>query len=213
MPSTATSSQGQRERALQEFRDGIAPILVATDIAARGIDVDNVTHVIQYDLPDVPESYVHRIGRTARAGASGEAVALVASEELDKLWAVEKLVRTPIPAEDHRMDQSVPVARAPANGKSAGRPQQHRGGGQNRGRGAPGGGAPRSGAPRPRQPQGQRPSGAPRGADAGQTRRRAMPAAIASVGRKDRRWRDADFREGGAAPGARDATWRVGGED
>src|SRR3712207_2202759 len=69
-------SQGQRERALLEFRTGQAPILVATDIAARGIDVEAVTHVVQYDLPDVPESYVHRIGRTARAGASGEAVAL-----------------------------------------------------------------------------------------------------------------------------------------
>jgi ATP-dependent RNA helicase RhlE len=202
-------SQGQRERALQEFRDGVAPILVATDIAARGIDVDNVTHVIQYDLPDVPESYVHRIGRTARAGASGEAVALVAADELDKLWAVEKLVRTPIPAEDHRQDQSIPVARAPANGKSASRPQQ-RGGGQGRGRGAPGGPARSGGAPRP---QGNRPAGPPRGPDAGQSRRRAMPAAIAEVGRKDRRWRDADFREGASAPAERDRTWRVGGDD
>src|SRR5215210_1630048 len=102
-------SQSQRERALLEFRIGRAPILVATDIAARGIDVDNVTHVVQYDLPDVPESYVHRIGRTARAGASGEAVALVSPDEVDKLRAVEKLIRQAIPAEDLRQDKSAPL--------------------------------------------------------------------------------------------------------
>ena len=105
-------SQGQRERALAEFKSGQAPILVATDIAARGIDVAGVTHVVQYDLPDTPESYVHRIGRTARAGASGEAVALCAPDEMDKLRAVEKLIRQLIPAEDMRADRSVPLARA-----------------------------------------------------------------------------------------------------
>ncbi|MBL6458937.1 DEAD/DEAH box helicase [Belnapia sp. T6] len=203
-------SQGQRERALQEFREGSAPILVATDIAARGIDVDNVTHVVQYDLPDVPESYVHRIGRTARAGASGEAVALVAAEDLDKLWAVEKLIRTPIPAEDHRLDQSSPVTRPVQAGRSAGRPQGHRGGGgQGRGRGAPG--PQRSGhAPRPQgQPGGQRPAAA----GANQTRRRAMPAAMGEATRRDRNWRDGDFRDGGSKPGSRDRTWSVGGDD
>ena len=73
-PSAAihgNKSQGQRERALADFRTGATRVLVATDIAARGIDVDGVTHVINYDLPNVPESYVHRIGRTARAGAGG----------------------------------------------------------------------------------------------------------------------------------------------
>ncbi|SDE34729.1 ATP-dependent RNA helicase RhlE [Belnapia rosea] len=207
-------SQGQRERALQEFREGSAPILVATDIAARGIDVDNVTHVVQYDLPDVPESYVHRIGRTARAGASGEAVALVAAEELDKLWAVEKLIRTPIPAEDHRQDQSSPVTRPVQTGRPAGRPQGHRGGGgQGRGRGAPGQ-QRQGGGPRPQgQPAGQR-QAAPRGAEAGnQSRRRAMPAAMSDATRRDRTWRDGDFREGSTAPGARDRTWRMGGDD
>ena len=115
-------SQPQRERALAEFKTGRAPILVATDIAARGIDVSGVTHVVQYDLPDVPESYVHRIGRTARAGASGEAVALCAPDEVDKLRAVEKLIRQAIPAEDQRADRSRPVvavapsARACASG-------------------------------------------------------------------------------------------------
>ncbi len=93
-------SQGQRERALAEFKTGRAPVLVATDIAARGIDVDGVTHVMQFDLPDTPESYVHRIGRTARAGASGVAIALCAPDEQEKLRAVEKLIRVRIPAED-----------------------------------------------------------------------------------------------------------------
>ena len=74
-------SQGQRERALQAFRDGEAPILVATDIAARGIDVPGVSHVVNYDLPNVPEAYVHRIGRTARAGAEGIAISLCDGDE------------------------------------------------------------------------------------------------------------------------------------
>ncbi|MEY3730196.1 MAG: hypothetical protein RLZZ57_952, partial [Pseudomonadota bacterium] len=84
-------SQNAREAALAAFRDGRAPVLVATDIAARGIDVDGVTHVIQFDLPEVPETYVHRIGRTARAGAAGIAIALCSGEDRDKLRAIEKL--------------------------------------------------------------------------------------------------------------------------
>ncbi|WP_207538352.1 DEAD/DEAH box helicase [Sabulicella rubraurantiaca] len=98
--------QSQRERALAEFKSGRAPILVATDIAARGIDVREVTHVIQHDLPEVPETYVHRIGRTARAGAEGEAVALVAPDELGLLRAVERLTRQSVPMEDQRADKS-----------------------------------------------------------------------------------------------------------
>ena len=74
-------SQPQRERALAAFRSGEARVLVATDIAARGIDVDGVTHVINFDLPNVPESYVHRIGRTARAGRAGVAISLCDDSE------------------------------------------------------------------------------------------------------------------------------------
>ncbi|HEY7853240.1 MAG TPA: DEAD/DEAH box helicase, partial [Caulobacteraceae bacterium] len=74
-------SQGQRERALAAFKSGAVRALVATDIAARGIDVDSVTHVVNYDLPNVPEAYVHRIGRTARAGAGGIAISLVSDDE------------------------------------------------------------------------------------------------------------------------------------
>jgi ATP-dependent RNA helicase RhlE len=86
-------SQSQRVQALNGFKSGKTPILVATDIAARGIDIDNVTHVINFDLPHVAESYVHRIGRTARAGAEGVAISLVAPDERPLLRAVERLIR------------------------------------------------------------------------------------------------------------------------
>jgi len=86
-------SQPQRERALGEFRSGQARILVATDIAARGIDVSGVSHVFNFELPNVPEQYVHRIGRTARAGATGMAVSFVADDERPYLRSIEKLTR------------------------------------------------------------------------------------------------------------------------
>ncbi len=86
-------SQAARQRALKRFRDGEARVLVATDIAARGIDVDGITHVINYELPNEPESYVHRIGRTARAGAGGAAVAFCDAGERAYLRAIERLIR------------------------------------------------------------------------------------------------------------------------
>lgn len=91
-------SQGQRQRALDAFRKGTDPVLIATDIAARGIDVPGVELVVNYDLPNVPESYVHRIGRTARAGASGLAVSFCSGEEVKLLRDIEKLIRINIPA-------------------------------------------------------------------------------------------------------------------
>ena len=100
VPSAAiygNKSQPQRERALAGFKSGATRVLVATDIAARGIDVDDVTHVINFDLPNVPESYVHRIGRTARAGASGVAISLCGPEERPFLRDIEKLIRTKVP--------------------------------------------------------------------------------------------------------------------
>ena len=90
-------SQGQRERALAAFRDGSCPVLIATDIAARGIDIPDVGLVINYELPDVPEVYVHRIGRTARAGAEGLAVSLCSGAERGALRDIEKLIRLQIP--------------------------------------------------------------------------------------------------------------------
>ena len=86
-------SQGQRVRTLNAFRDGSCPVLVATDIAARGIDIDGVSHVFNFEMPDVADQYVHRIGRTARAGREGLAIALIAEDELWHLRQVEKLVK------------------------------------------------------------------------------------------------------------------------
>jgi ATP-dependent RNA helicase RhlE len=90
-------SQSARERALGNFKSGQTRVLVATDIAARGIDVESISHVINYDLPNVPESYVHRIGRTARAGASGVAISFCDAEERAYLRDIQKLIRTEIP--------------------------------------------------------------------------------------------------------------------
>ena len=92
-PSTATRARRQRERALGLFRTGDVKVLVATDIAARGIDIPGVSHVLNFDLPNVPEQYVHRIGRTARAGASGLAHAFCAPDERPYLKDIEKLTR------------------------------------------------------------------------------------------------------------------------
>jgi ATP-dependent RNA helicase RhlE len=103
-------SQSLRERALAAFRASKARVLVATDIAARGIDIDQVTHVVNYELPDVPESYVHRIGRTARAGAAGIAISLCDAEERGQLRDIERLTGQSIPAEDRRQRRSAGYA-------------------------------------------------------------------------------------------------------
>ncbi|QUX90769.1 ATP-dependent RNA helicase [Marinomonas sp. A3A] len=86
-------SQGARTRALSDFKEGRIRILVATDIAARGLDIEQLPHVVNFDLPDVAEDYVHRIGRTGRAGATGKAISLVAADELDQLRAIERLTQ------------------------------------------------------------------------------------------------------------------------
>jgi ATP-dependent RNA helicase RhlE len=95
-------SQSQRERALLSFRQGRTRILVATDIAARGIDVDGITHVVNFDLPEVAEAYVHRIGRTARAGAAGIAISFCDHEERGYLRDIERLTRQTLPVTDRR---------------------------------------------------------------------------------------------------------------
>jgi ATP-dependent RNA helicase RhlE len=92
-------SQGARTKALANFKDGTVNVLVATDIAARGIDIDQLPQVVNFELPNVAEDYVHRIGRTGRAGASGKAVSLVCSDEIDLLNDVEHLIQTHIPRE------------------------------------------------------------------------------------------------------------------
>ena len=123
-------SQNQREAALDGFKRSKIRVLVATDIAARGIDVDSVSHVVNYELPNVPESYVHRIGRTARAGAEGIAISLVDGEEKAYLRDIERLTRQTIPAEDRRNDHSLVATATPDERRErdprAGRPQGRR---------------------------------------------------------------------------------------
>ena len=107
-------SQGQRERALEGFRRGSTRVLVATDLAARGIDVDGISHVINFELPDDCESYVHRIGRTGRAAASGVAFTLCASDERPQLARIERLMRATIPVRsEHPWVDRSPVGASP----------------------------------------------------------------------------------------------------
>ncbi|WP_233713221.1 DEAD/DEAH box helicase [Amaricoccus solimangrovi] len=125
-------AQNARQRALGAFRDGRVRVLVATDIVARGIDVPGVSHVVNYDLPDEPESYVHRIGRTGRNGAEGIAITLCAPDEVKKLRAVEKITRTRLlPASV----EGVPERKQPRRGGGNGHGVGHHGAGQGRGRG------------------------------------------------------------------------------
>lgn len=113
-------SQNHRERVLASFRNGDIRTLVATDIAARGIDVDGVSHVVNFDLPNVPETYVHRIGRTARAGAEGTAISLVAGEENNYLRDIERLIRVNLPREDRRSGKEQNAAPGPGQQRNRG---------------------------------------------------------------------------------------------
>ncbi|NJO34620.1 MAG: DEAD/DEAH box helicase, partial [Rhodospirillales bacterium] len=124
-------SQNNRERALAGFKAGKVLVLVATDIAARGIDVDGVSHVVNYDLPHVPESYVHRIGRTARAGATGEAIAFCTPEDRGLLRDIEKTIRMPVPVKEHEIGLKNVPQLAPGHGwnpaaQKQRQPQKHK---------------------------------------------------------------------------------------
>src|SRR5438034_8778009 len=160
-------SQNHRERVLAAFRTGEIRTLVATDIAARGIDVDGISHVVNFDLPNVPETYVHRIGRTARAGAEGIAISLIAgAEEMGYLRDIERLIRVALPREDrrtpggreatapapqHRPGRPAPRMHPPRNNDSApaakGPRRRRRGGGNH-------GAAPQAGRHESARPQG-----------------------------------------------------------
>ncbi|HYO72931.1 MAG TPA: DEAD/DEAH box helicase [Archangium sp.] len=153
-PIHGNKSQNARERALAAFKSGTCRVLVATDIAARGIDIDGITHVINFDLPNVPETYVHRIGRTGRAGAAGIALSFCDSEERAYLKDIERTIRRRVPvmeAHSHRSNLPPPAegalepapARAQQNTRSPqGQPRGERrdGGGRRRGGGGGGGG-------------------------------------------------------------------------
>jgi len=157
-------SQGARTRALSEFKGNTLQVLVATDIAARGIDISELPHVVNYELPNVPEDYVHRIGRTGRAGAEGEAVSLVCVDEAKLLKDIERLIKRELPKEivpGFEVDPSIkpePIQNGQNRGQGQRRPQNN---------------APRSG--KPQQP------GAPR--NGGQPRPANKPAAHRSGGR------------------------------
>jgi ATP-dependent RNA helicase RhlE len=129
-------SQAQREKALDRFKKGLTPVLVATDVAARGVDVKDVGLVVNFDLPNEPEAYVHRIGRTARAGADGRAVSFCSEDELEFLREIEKIIKMPIPRWDDHDWHVETLAALHLRGRSFGRstPKPSHGGG----RGAPG---------------------------------------------------------------------------
>lgn len=129
-------SQSARMKALDSFRSGRLRVLVATDVAARGIDVDGITHVINYQLPKEPETYVHRIGRTARAGSDGAALSFCSADERGQLMGIERMIRKAIDA-DHDHQYHCPIAARPVAAKRAKSPQE----GNNR----TGGRRPRSG--------------------------------------------------------------------
>jgi ATP-dependent RNA helicase RhlE len=154
-------SQSARTKALSEFKEGNLQVLVATDIAARGIDIDQLPHVVNYDLPNIPEDYVHRIGRTGRAGATGEAVSLVCVDEHDMLRDIEKLIKRSLPKEVIPGFEPDPNARPQAiqlrSGNAPGRrPQGRSGGGGNSSGRAPS-------APRPQGPGAPKPFGSSAG--------------------------------------------------
>ncbi|WP_299302938.1 DEAD/DEAH box helicase [uncultured Litoreibacter sp.] len=144
-------SQNQRDRSLAAFKSGDIRILVATDVAARGIDIPDVAFVYNFDLPNVPENYVHRIGRTARAGKEGEAIAFCAPDEMSEMKDIEKVLK-----------MSIPVAGGRRWAPSEEEAKPKRGGGGNRGGGGRGRGGPK-GKPRSQgAPQGDKPSGPPK---------------------------------------------------
>ncbi|MEI9902192.1 MAG: DEAD/DEAH box helicase [Hyphomicrobium sp.] len=181
-------SQSQREKALEQFRAGRIRGLIATDIAARGIDIDEVSHVINFELPNIPESYVHRIGRTARAGAEGIAISLCSNDERAFLRDIERITRQSIPASDRSNDSRLASMGSASDGA---RPRQAQGRGGN-GRSSNGGGynplasktaSHKPGGQKKRSPQGQS-RGAGRsssgGAGAGASNFRGLPRSTAN---------------------------------
>ncbi|UYZ63888.1 DEAD/DEAH box helicase [Hymenobacter weizhouensis] len=156
-------SQNHRQRALSNFKAGTTRVLVATDIAARGIDVDELTHVINYEIPNEPETYVHRIGRTGRAGANGTALSFCDDEERAYLQDIQKLIRRQVPVVQEHPFQSAEVAPVPLSGGPAiKRPKGPAGRPARPGRGPQPAGQPRSEAGGRTQHQGrsgERPAG------------------------------------------------------
>ncbi len=195
-------SQSARTKALADFKSGDLQVLVATDIAARGIDIDQLPHVVNFELPNVPEDYVHRIGRTGRAGAQGEAVSLVCVDENIFLRDIEKLIKREIPKEivpgfePHASEKPEPIVLGRMTigegaNKRGGGGHRHGGGGGGASRGGSGGGGGHGGGRPAQGRQEQRP--APRGPAPSQ----GQPARGASSGQPQRQ---APSSGGGRAP-------------
>ena len=173
-------SQGARTRALADFKSGDIRVLVATDIAARGLDIEELPHVVNYELPNVPEDYVHRIGRTGRAAATGEALSLVCVDEHKLLRDIERLLKKEIPRIEtpgYEVDPSI-KAEPIQNGRQGGRGQGGGGRGQQPRRAE--GGAPKSSGKPPRRnsdakPAGENPWRSGEGKPAGEGQRRRRP--------------------------------------
>jgi ATP-dependent RNA helicase RhlE len=193
-------SQSARTKALADFKSGDLQVLVATDIAARGIDIDQLPHVVNFELPNVPEDYVHRIGRTGRAGAQGEAVSLVCVDENGFLRDIEKLIKREIPKEiipgfapsPNERPEPIVLGRMTI-GEGAGRGGHRSGGGGNGGGGGGRGG--NSGRGRSSEPRNNDPRSAPRSPtrDGQAPARQAQPAARPQGPRPEPR------REGGGS--------------
>ena len=154
-------SQAARQKTLDLFKQGRIPVLIATDVAARGIDVKNITLVINFDLPMESDAYVHRIGRTARAGKSGKALSFCSLEEVALLREVEKLIKKKVPVDDGHKFHAEAIQALHESGARVEKPKQGGGGGQRRGGG---GGQHRSGPPRGKS------GGGPRGGGGGGNR-------------------------------------------
>ena len=180
LPIHGNKSQNARTRALAEFKSGKLQVLVATDIAARGIDIDELPHVVNFDLPNVPEDYVHRIGRTGRAGASGEALSLVSPDEMTLLRDIERFTKRALPREvvpgfEHGTPSKLPEPahseertphghsrrdahhNAPRRERHPQQPRRGQGGGQTAA-GQPRQGEQRASQPRPQQPRKPKPA-------------------------------------------------------
>ena len=183
-------SQNARERALAGFRSGKTRVLVATDIAARGIDVDGVSHVFNFDLPNVPESYVHRVGRTGRAGASGRAISFCDREERPLLGDIERLLKRRLHVLDVPLLPSTEPAEAPRAGAAPARDPQRAG--EPGPRPAP----PHGAGQRPRQAQSRQPEGA---SNRGQDVARAREGAPAQGGKQPWWRRHRPARRGGGS--------------
>ena len=208
-------SQGARTRALSEFKSGDLQALVATDIAARGLDIEQLPHVVNFDLPHVPEDYVHRIGRTGRAGATGEAISLVCADDKPLLADIERLIRRQVPREiiagfePNPNERAEPIVRQRSQGKSErgqrDRPQRSTERRPSQGQPRKNGGAqparPQTARAQPAKPNGQTPrtaesyakpkhprpaSPARRPADAGSTVRTNIPGLLQPSHRRGR---------------------------